>query len=112
MQGLDSLKLMLSCIAEKQALSSVSVRSSAFSFLLVLSFVFAQAVSLSHSHEGDLRDQVDCEICLKVSADDDVLLGKTELVTGIYPSRFDQTSLAAAISVAVPTATARAPPHA
>ncbi|MDP1931266.1 MAG: hypothetical protein Q8L60_07405 [Gammaproteobacteria bacterium] len=43
----------------------------AFSFVLV--FLFAQSTSLVHTHAGDLKKHVDCELCLKVGSGDDVL---------------------------------------
>lgn len=43
----------------------------AFSFVLL--FLFAQSTSLLHSHAGDLKKHVDCELCLKVGSGDDAL---------------------------------------
>lgn len=41
----------------------------AFSFVLL--FLFAQSTSLLHSHAGDLKRHVDCELCLKAGSGDD-----------------------------------------
>lgn len=42
--------------------------------LLCLLFFAAQVQGLSHTHDGNLDFQVDCEVCLKLSSDDDVLI--------------------------------------
>ena len=41
-----------------------SVAGSLSACLLAAILLFAQAVDLSHSHEGDLQPRFDCEICL------------------------------------------------
>lgn len=108
MQGLLDIKTYLYGASKKHSLLSGSV----LSFVLVCSLVFAQAVSLNHSHDGDLRDQVDCEICLKVGSSDDVLASTSDLkVTASTGSTYSLTLLAATHIVAR-TASARAPPHA
>lgn len=112
MQGLNTLKLQLHAIAQQHSLLSRAFRGSAFSFVLVFSLVFAQAVNLNHSHEGDLREQVDCEICLKVSSSDDVLIGGDLVANVATPASHTFDYSIAASSVAVPTPSARAPPHA
>lgn len=112
MQGLNTLKLKLHTLAKKPSLLGALSRGSAFSFLLVFSLVFAQAVSLNHSHDGEVRDQVDCEICLKVGSSDDVLISDNAVAFAAAPSAYISSFKIAAFSIAAPTASARAPPHA
>lgn len=42
--------------------------------LLCVLFVFAQIQGLTHAHDGDLNFTADCDICLKLSSGDDVLV--------------------------------------
>jgi len=42
--------------------------------LLCVLFIAAQTVGLSHSHEGDLSLQADCDVCLKLTSDDDLIV--------------------------------------
>lgn len=63
-------------LAAKHSRQSKSVK--AVLGLLCLLFVTAQAIDLSHSHNGDLNLQADCDICLKLSSDDDMLLNAVE----------------------------------
>lgn len=42
--------------------------------LLCVLFIAAQTVGLSHSHEADLSLQADCDFCLKLSSDDDLIV--------------------------------------
>jgi len=37
-------------------------------------FLSAQTADLSHSHGNDSNQQADCEICLKLGSDDDVII--------------------------------------
>ena len=41
--------------------------------LLCLLVLFAQSAGLIHIHDDDLLHQHDCEVCLKVGADDEAL---------------------------------------
>ncbi|MEQ8313506.1 MAG: hypothetical protein RIC17_05285 [Gammaproteobacteria bacterium] len=52
--------------------------------LLCLLFVTAQAIDLTHSHNGDLNLQADCDICLKLGSDDDMLLNAVESAPGSH----------------------------
>lgn len=55
-------------------------------FLCVL-FVAAQIQGLSHSHdEGGLNFQADCDVCLKLSSEDDVIASSdAELPSLLFP---------------------------
>ena len=41
-------------------------------------FVFTQTIDLQHSHQGDLKLQADCEVCLKLGSQNDVTIAKSE----------------------------------
>ena len=41
--------------------------------LVCVFLLFAQTVELTHSHENNLLNQFDCEICLKSLGEDEVL---------------------------------------
>jgi hypothetical protein len=56
--------------------------------LLCLLVVTAQAIDLSHSHNGDLNLQADCDICLKLSSDDDMLLNTVDSTPGSHKQLF------------------------
>jgi hypothetical protein len=80
--------------------------------LLCVLFLSAQTVDLSHSHGGNSDQQADCDICLKLSSDDEVIIDSsaaqvatTHAVENLVarPTWFAQTTL---------SAHARAPPHA
>lgn len=50
--------------------------------LLCVLFIAAQTVGLSHSHEGDLSLQADCDVCLKLNSDDDVIVASDSIKLG------------------------------
>jgi len=107
MQVLLDLKAYLMRTTKKQSLLGGSL----LSLLLVCSLVFAQAVSLNHSHGTDLRDQVDCEICLKVGSSDDSPVSTSELSIVKSGSSSFRVILPAAYHTYPRTASARAPPQ-
>lgn len=42
--------------------------------LVCVVLLFVQSTGLSHSHEGELQAQYDCEICLKSGSIEDILI--------------------------------------
>lgn len=52
---------------------------SAYGVLCFL-LLFVQSADLTHSHDGDLQQQFDCEICLKVGANEDFIESSGMLV--------------------------------
>jgi hypothetical protein len=89
------------------------LRSKAAKSLLVslcLLFLTAQTAGLSHSHDGDLRLQADCDVCLKLSTDDEAAVDKSLVNTPFatltspifFPPVWDDLD--------TPVARARAPP--
>jgi hypothetical protein len=72
----------------------------------------AQTVYLSHSHGSDANQQADCEICLKLGSDDEVIIDSTATQVSkahSVESAVVQSTWIAQVSL---TAHARAPPHA
>jgi hypothetical protein len=108
MYGLPDLKTYLARSTKKQSLLGGSL----LSFLLVCSLLFTQAVSLNHSHDGDLRDQIDCEICLKVGSSDDSVVSTSELAIVKSVTSSFQNLLPAAVHTVARAPSARAPPQA
>jgi hypothetical protein len=108
MQGLLDIKTYLTGSTKKHSLLGGSL----LSFLLVCSLVFAQAVSLNHSHGSDLRDQVDCEICLKLGSSDDSLVSNSDLTFGKSATSSFDILLPAAVHTVARTPSARGPPQA
>jgi hypothetical protein len=91
--------------ARKLRLSDVVLRG-----VLVFTLLFVQAVALNHTHSADLADRVDCDICLKVSSSDDVLLSTNLLLeVKTVPSVYASKTLDPLHSVTF-RATARGPP--
>ncbi len=78
--------------------------------VLVLTLLFVQAVSLNHTHGGDLSDQVDCDICLKLGSNDDVLVSTSSLLTAKAPATVYAIEHVASIRSVSFRASARAPP--
>ena len=86
------------------------VRYFAFSALLCFLLVFVQGVGLAHTHEGELQQQFDCEICLKANPNEDVIASNNqsfdpEIRTTAFPEYAERAHTASAIS-----ANSRAPP--
>jgi predicted ThiF/HesA family dinucleotide-utilizing enzyme len=94
-------------LADKRSLrlSDVVLRG-----VLVLTLLFVQAVSLNHTHGGDLSDRVDCDICLKLGSNDDVLVGTSLLITAKAPATVYTIENVAPIRSVSFRASARAPP--
>ena len=107
MQGLVDIKNYLTGFTKKH-----SLLGGPLSFLLVCSLVFAQAVSLNHTHGSDLSDQVDCEICLKLGSSDDSLVSNSELTFGKSPTSSFDILLPAAVHTVARTPSACGPPQA
>lgn len=61
------------------ALKTAAGKFLAYSFVLI--FLFSQTSSLLHSHAGDLKRHVDCELCLKVGSGDDTLIATHTLAS-------------------------------
>ena len=78
--------------------------------LVCVFFLAAQTVGLSHSHENDLSAQADCEVCLKLSTDDEALASSaTSAFKASFSSEPSSIQPAWASKIAI-TAHARAPP--
>lgn len=60
--------------SQKRLPSKRSAGLNALFVLLCLLFLTAQVQGLSHTHAGDLGFQIDCDVCLKLSSDDDVVI--------------------------------------
>ncbi len=77
---------------------------------LCLFFLTAQMAGLSHSHDGDLRLQADCDVCLKLNTDDEAavekILADAPFTTSASPTFF----LSAWGDLDTLVAWARAPP--
>jgi len=89
------------------------LRSKAAKSLLVslcLLFLTAQTAGLSHSHDGDLRLQADCDICLKLSSDDETAVAKSLADAPFATSTSPTFFLPAWDDLDTPVARARAPP--
>ncbi|MDD9891498.1 MAG: hypothetical protein OXU30_14315 [Gammaproteobacteria bacterium] len=78
--------------------------------LLCFLLVFVQGADLVHSHDGDLQQQFDCEICLKANSNEDA-------VASSDPSRYFNTVASGygdlveqRLFVAAVPANSRAPP--
>jgi hypothetical protein len=78
--------------------------------VLSLFLLFAQAVEHGHSHEGDLRAQFDCEICLKIGSLEDIAVA--EALNLGFPSAHHTFSILIQnqISSELVSASARGPP--
>ena len=77
---------------------------------LFLLFLTAQMAGLSHSHDGDLRQQAECDVCLKLSIDDEVAVNKTLADAPFANSTSLNDFLPTWDQLAAPVARARAPP--
>lgn len=108
MYGLPGFKMHQARSTKKQSLLGGSL----LSFLLVCSLLFTQTVSLGHSHDGDLRDQIDCEICLKVGSNDDSVVSTSELPIVKSTASSFQVLLPTAVHTVARAPSARAPPQA
>ena len=89
------------------------LRSKAAKLLLAclfLLFLAAQMAGLSHSHDGDLRLQAECDVCLKLSIDDEVAVNKILADAPFANSTSLNDFLPTWDQLAAPVARARAPP--
>ena len=87
--------------------SKAAISLLACSFLL---FLTAQMAGLSHSHDGDLRLQAECDVCLKLSIDDEVAVNKILADASFANSTSLNDFLPTWDQLAAPVARARAPP--
>ena len=77
---------------------------------LCLLFLTAQIAGLSHSHDGDLRLQAECDVCLKLTTDDEVAVNKILADAPFANSTSLNDFLPTWDQLAAPVARARAPP--
>ena len=77
---------------------------------LFLLFLTAQMAGLSHSHDGDLRLQAECDVCLKLSIDDEVAVNKILADAPFANSTSLNDFLPTWDQLAASVARARAPP--
>ena len=87
--------------------SKAAISLLACSFLL---FLTAQMAGLSHSHDGDLRLQAECDVCLKLTTDDEVAVNKILADAPFANSTSLNDFLPTWDQLAAPVARARAPP--
>ncbi|OGT73905.1 MAG: hypothetical protein A3H44_08190 [Gammaproteobacteria bacterium RIFCSPLOWO2_02_FULL_57_10] len=81
----------------------------AFGFVLV--FLFAQSTSLLHSHAGDLKRHIDCELCLKVGSGDDALVAAHSVVVPDTSIAYSTPLPVLAASLQPVAAKSRSPPQ-
>lgn len=78
--------------------------------VLALALLLVQSAELTHSHDGDLEHQADCEICLKFGSDEETTESNADLPLNVDP----QTQLYSYQSLTLETSPlslqARAPP--
>jgi hypothetical protein len=102
---LNSRSTQLACSAQLPRFTAGLLRAA-----LVLTLLFAQAVSLNHTHNGDLNDRVDCDICLKIGSNDDALISASSLPVIKASSTVYSLEPSSTLGSALIRATARAPP--
>ena len=78
--------------------------------LLCVLFIAAQTVGLSHSHEGGLSLQADCDVCLKLTSDDDLIVASDSTKFGAPVAIETEFSSTSWIFQCYFRAQARAPP--
>ena len=102
----------LSCPLYVSTTGSVLRSKAAKSLLacLCLLFLTAQMAGLSHSHDGNLRLQADCDVCLKLSTDDEAVVNKSLADAPFANTTSFKNVLPAWNYLGVPVARARAPP--
>lgn len=86
-------------------------RLASFGAMLAFLLVVVQSGELIHTHDSDLQ-QVDCEICLKVGSNEDVIASTAATFDS---SSATQTYFELVVSspyLAILSANPRAPPHA
>ncbi len=97
------------CLARKQ-LAESRLTGIALAWLFSAFLLFGQGADLSHSHEGDLKSQVDCEICF-VTGTLGQAISASGLVLDLSPALVDFDPLSTSpINIAPPVSKARAPP--
>jgi hypothetical protein len=80
--------------------------------VLAAFLLLAQGTDLVHTHDGDLRAQVDCEICLKFGNDDEIIVD-SQTGPGLIAAHQSYFQFTPAIPFqAVIAANPRAPPRA
>lgn len=94
------------CVPAKRS----TVLKSLLAMLCVL-FLAAQIQGLNHAHDGDLNLKTDCDICLKLSSSDDVLIvPATEFPAQLSRQTVAQYASASLVVESVKFHQARAPP--
>ncbi len=79
--------------------------------MLCVLFVAAQVQGLNHAHDGDLNLKTDCDICLKLSSGDDVLISPVTILSAqISHQTVTQYASASLVIEFVKLQQARAPP--
>jgi len=106
---MNSITQQVSLLKRPQAKQSAGLK--ALLALLCVLFLAAQIQGLNHTHEGNLDYQADCDICLKLSSGDDVLIASCSET----PTRLSQQAEAQYASADLPAELvkfrqARAPP--
>lgn len=79
--------------------------------LLSVLILFAQSAELVHSHDGDLKPQFDCEMCLKLGSGGDAIVVSYDIAPIIQVDHFDCPADVTAASVTFQRPRARSPPH-
>ena len=75
-------------------------------------FLSAQTVDLSHSHDNDSNQQADCEICLKLGSDDEIIIDSTAAQVSATHAVENLVAQSTWFAQTALSAHARAPPHA
>ena len=74
-------------------------------------FVFTQTIDLQHSHEGDLKLQADCQVCLKLGSQNDVVIATPgDLLVALAAAHF-QLNIPDSLSRTVRSYSPRGPPR-
>lgn len=79
--------------------------------VLCLVLLSTQVMGLTHSHTGELQTQADCELCLKLSSSDDVIVAASfSFEYSSSPKNFVSES-DSLVDLSKPALRARAPPR-
>lgn len=79
--------------------------------LLSLVLLCTQISALEHTHAGENQPQSDCELCLKLTSHDDVIVSTKALPTATTSSVYAELFGDSLIVADRPTRQARSPPH-
>ena len=78
--------------------------------LAALALVVSQAIALEHTHDGDLKLRVDCQLCVKLSAGDESIPVSITVLALEHSAPEYIEPIHCAVFTTLPVPTARAPP--